>query len=260
MNIIIVDDDRQAAEVLKKKLTEYHEMNVVGMAHDGKEGLQLFKESMPDLLFLDIDLPDISGIDFLERVESRPGNRCRVIMYTAHSRYMLSAFRNKAFDYLMKPINDAELRTIIRRVCLDNNEQQHIQSAASTPIAPTIIGDGISRRYDGKYIVYTNAVDFRLVDINDVGLFAYNSDLRVWELTLAGEKETIKLKRSVNSDTLLTLNDTLVRVSQKHIINISYLMEVTDNTCHFYPPFNKLQNVKVGRFFRKKLIDRFSSL
>ena len=65
MNIIIVDDDRQAAEVLKKKLTEYHEMNVVGMAHDGKEGLQLFKEAMPDLLFLDIDMPDISGIDFL---------------------------------------------------------------------------------------------------------------------------------------------------------------------------------------------------
>ena len=56
MNIIIVDDDRQAAEVLKKKLTEYHEMNVVGMAHDGKEGLQLFKEAMPDLLFLDIDM------------------------------------------------------------------------------------------------------------------------------------------------------------------------------------------------------------
>ena len=90
MNIIIVDDDRQAAEVLKKKLTEYHEMNVVGMAHDGKEGLHLFKEAMPDLLFLDIDMPDISGIDFLERVESRPGNRCRVIMYTAHSRYRLS--------------------------------------------------------------------------------------------------------------------------------------------------------------------------
>ena len=98
------------------------------------------------------------------------------------------------------------------------------------------------------------------MDINDVGLFAYNSDLRVWELTLAGEKDPIRLKRNVNSDTILALNDTLVRVSQKHVINISYLMEVTDNTCRFYPPFNKLDNVKVGRFFRKKLIDRFSSL
>lgn len=260
MNIIIVDDDRLAAEALKKKLAEYDEMNVVGMAHNGMDGLRLFNETMPDLMFLDVDMPDFSGIEFLERIEARNANRCRVIMYTAYSRYMLAAFRNKAFDYLLKPINDAELRTIIRRVCIDiSNEQARKQPTVATPAAPTIIGDGIARRNDGKYIVYTNAVDFRLVDINDVGLFAYNSDLRVWEVTLAGEKDPIRLKRSVNSDTLLTLNDTLVRVSQKHIINISYLMEVTDNTCHFYPPFNKLQNVKVGRFFRKKLIDRFSS-
>jgi len=51
----------------------------------------------------------------------------------------------------------------------------------------------------------------------------------------------------------------LVLVSQKHIINLGYLIEVADNTCHFYPPFEKLDDVKVGRFFRKKLIDRFSS-
>lgn len=261
MDILIIDDDRQAAEVLKKKLTEYNEMNVIGMAYNGMNGLQLFNECKPDLIFLDVDMPDISGIDFLERIEARPSNHCRVIMYTAHSKYMLSAFRNKAFDYLLKPINDAELRTIIRRVCIDTNyEQPQTQQATSTTAPPTIIGDGIARRNDGKYIVYTNAVDFRLVDINDVGLFAYNSDLRVWELTLAGEKDPIRLKRNVNSDTILALNDTLVRVSQKHVINISYLMEVTDNTCRFYPPFNKLDNVKVGRFFRKKLIDRFSSL
>ena len=173
---------------------------------------------------------------------------------------MLSAFRNKAFDYLLKPINDAELRTIIRRVCIDmSTEQPRTPSTPATPAAPTIIGDGIARRNDGKYIVYTNAVDFRLVDINDIGLFAYNSDLRVWEVTLAGEKHPIRLKRNINSDMLLALNDTLVRVSQKHIINIIYLMEVADNTCHFYPPFEMLQEVKVGRFFRKKLIDRFSS-
>jgi two-component system, LytTR family, response regulator len=57
----------------------------------------------------------------------------------------------------------------------------------------------------------------------------------------------------------MELDDTLVRVSQKHIINLGYLIEVADNTCHFYPPFEKLDDVKVGRFFRKKLIDRFSS-
>lgn len=260
MNIIIVDDDRKAAETLKSKLEEYDGIEVIGMAYNGIDGLRLYNDSKPDVMFLDVDMPDISGIEFLERIEMNMGSRCRVVMYTAHSRYMLSAFRNKAFDYLMKPINDTELRTIIRRICLDSStEQQHTQRTTTVPTAPTIIGDGIARRNDGKYIVYTNAIDFRLVDINDIGFFAYNSDLRVWEVTLAGEKRPIRLKRNINSDMLLALNDTLVRVSQKHIINIAYLMEVADNTCHFYPPFDALQEVKVGRLFRKKLIDRFSS-
>lgn len=260
MNIIIVDDDRKAAETLKYKLEEYDGIEVIGMAYNGMDGLRLYNDSKPDVMFLDVDMPDISGIEFLERIEMNIGSRCRVVMYTAYSRYMLSAFRNKAFDYLMKPINDTELRTIIRRVCIDmSTEQPRTPSTPAAPAAPTFIGDGIARRNDGKYIVYTNAVDFRLVDINDIGFFAYNSDLRVWEVTLAGEKHPIRLKRNINSDMLLALNDTLVRVSQKHIINIAYLMEVADNTCHFYPPFDALQEVKVGRLFRKKLIDRFSS-
>ncbi|WP_294786141.1 hypothetical protein [Prevotella sp.] len=135
------------------------------------------------------------------------------------------ALNHETYNLLLKPINDTELRTIIRRVCLDSSaEQQHMPTTTTSPTAPTIIGDGIARRNDGKYMVYTNAVDFRLVDINDIGLFAYNSDLRVWEVTLAGEKHPIRLKRNINSDMLLALNDTLVRVSQKHIINIVYLM------------------------------------
>ena len=260
MNIVIVDDEKNCVEALADKLKQYDGTNVVGVAYNGMDGLKLMSEHRPDLMFLDVELPDISGIEFLERIEEISDGRCRVVMYTSHGRYMLPAFRNKAFDYLMKPINDTELRTIIRRICLDSStEQQHTQHTTTVPTAPTIIGDGIARRNDGKYIVYTNAIDFRLVDINDIGFFAYNSDLRVWEVTLAGEKRPIRLKRNINSDMLLALNDTLVRVSQKHIINIAYLMEVADNTCHFYPPFDALQEVKVGRLFRKKLIDRFSS-
>lgn len=120
--------------------------------------------------------------------------------------------------------------------------------------------NGIACRNDGKFIVYTNSVDFRLVDIREIGVLAYNHDLRVWELTLAHQKTPIRLKRNVNSDMLLALNSQLVRVSQKHIINIGYLMEVTNNTCRFYPPFDKVEDVKVGRLFRKKLIDQFCNL
>ena len=247
MKIIIVDDEKMAADALADKLKEYDETELVGVAYNGMDGLKLLEEKQPDLMFLDVELPDISGIEFLERIDGMTDGRCRVVMYTAHGRYMLPAFRNKAFDFLLKPIEDNELRMILRRACIDRRPNlQHSES-------------DIANNNDGKYLVYTNAVDFRLIDIRDIGVFTYNHELRVWEMTIAGKDDPIRLKRNVNSDMLLELNDALVRVSQKHIINLGYLIEVADNTCHFYPPFDKLSDVKVGRLFRKKLIDRFSS-
>lgn len=264
MKIIIVDDEKNAVKALADKLKAYDGTDVVGVAYNGMDGLKLLGEHHPDLLFLDIELPDMSGIEFLEHIDGIGNGRCRVVMYTAHGRYMLPAFRNKAFDFLMKPIDDTELRTIMRRACIDRRPNATLtdplsKAPKSNKALEALNNDGIAKRNDGKYLVYTNAVDFRLIDIRDIGVFTYNHELRVWEVTVSGCAAPIRLKRNVNSDMIIALNDALVRVSQKHIINLSYLIEVTDNTCHFYPPFDKLKDIKVGRFFRKKLIDRFSS-
>ena len=105
---------------LAKKLAAYDETELCGIAMNGLDGLRMINETRPDVLFLDIELPDISGIEFLEHVNvlqklnCLPQYKCRTVMYTAHDRFMLSAFRNKAFDYLMKPIDDTELRNIVR--------------------------------------------------------------------------------------------------------------------------------------------------
>lgn len=119
MRFVIVDDDKAAANALAKKLAAYDETELCGIALNGLDGQRMINETRPDVLFLDIELPDISGIEFLEHVNCLPQYKCRTVMYTAHDRFMLSAFRNKAFDYLMKPIDDTELRNIVRRVCIE---------------------------------------------------------------------------------------------------------------------------------------------
>lgn len=263
MNIAIVDDDKTAARLLADKLKGFEEAHISGIAANGMDGLALVMDTNPDLLFLDIELPDISGIEFLERIADSAASDCRVVMYTAHQKFMLSAFRNQAFDYLMKPIDDQELRTIIRRVCLDMQmpkpvSPMRVALSYNAANAVTMCADGIGRRTDGKFLIYTNAVDFRLVDVRDIGIVAYQHDSRVWEMYVSGLDKPIRLKRNVTSDMIVALDPSLVRVSQKHIINLTYLMEVTDNTCRLFPPFNNLTDVKVGRFYRKKLIEMFS--
>lgn len=72
MKIVIVDDDRAAADALAKKLSTFDETQLCGIALNGIDGLRLVNETRPDVLFLDIELPDISGIEFLERANILP--------------------------------------------------------------------------------------------------------------------------------------------------------------------------------------------
>ena len=118
----------------------------------------------------------------------------------------------------------------------------------------------IRNQKEEKYLLYTNSTDFKLVDKRDIGVFQYNHTSRSWEVVVAGVPTPIRLKRNVNSDSLAGLDTQFVQINQKYIINMDYLIEVVDNVCHFYPPFDNIDYVKVGRFFRKKFIERFCSL
>lgn len=246
MKVIIIDDDMASVEALTRRLEAYEETELRGTAGNGLKGISLVKEEQPDLLFLDVELPDMSGLEFLTQMEHLMQRPCRVVVYTAHSQYMLPAFRGKAFDFLLKPIDDAELQKIMQRCLIEHNTVQKVLPA--------------EKKATEKLILYTNATDFRIVNTNDVGFFRYNHDLRVWEVVVASREEPIRLKRSVNNDTLVALDSRFVQVSQKFVVNINYLMEVADSTCLFYPPFDKTDDVKVGRQFRRKLLELFNTL
>lgn len=293
----------QAACYLEEQLKEYPDVVLVGKALNGLDGLRMMREHLPELLFLDIELPDLSGIDFLERLDNYSHGHCRVVMYSAYDKYMLSAFRNHAFDFLVKPFDRQELRIVMQRVYTDRkyapeqpgcalaDTDNGMQGASGTSVAsgtPTGVRGACSSRgeaasaagsgmsgdaadgsgmphdacvpHDGKILLYTNAVDFRLVNIRDIGVFQYNSEARSWEALLAGVKEPVRLKRNVNSDMLVAIGPDFVQVHQKFIINMSYLIEVTSNSCSFFPPFDNISHVHVGRTYRSKLIEKFNSL
>lgn len=172
-------------------------------------------------------------------------------MYTAYDEFVLPAFRKKAFDVLLKPIDDKELDIIMQRL----TEQ---------PLLPTLQSDGRNKEEIvsdyGKFLLYTNTIDFKLVDKRDIALFQYNHEVRCWEAVVAGSKAPVRLKRTIKSNDLLGVDKQFMQVNQKFIINMNYLIEVVDNVCHFYPPFDSISYVKVGRLYRKKLVERFYCL
>lgn len=249
MNAIIVDDTQTAIDNLVDKLQKYPDVNVVATAGTGEEGLDMIMRRKPELLFLDVELPDMTGIEFLEQLNNLAECSCHVVIYTAFCDYMLPAFRNKAFDFLLKPVDDKELDTVIKRFYEERENEK-----------PAQLKDDAIKNNEGKLLFYTNTVDFRLIQIRDICVFFYDHDTRVWVAVAAGCDKPMRLKRNVNKDVLLGIDSSFIQVSQKYIININYLLEVCDNICRFYPPFENIDYVKVGRFYRCKLIKRFSAL
>lgn len=239
---IIIDDNKEAAEKLAQSLDKHSEFQVKGIANNGTDGLELIDKLSPDVLFLDIELPDISGLDFLDHLGNGHLGSCLVVIYTAYDSYILPAFRKKVFDVLLKPIEENELEGIVQRIKAYPKEK--------------IPKQAISKK-NGKQLFFINKYDFRVVDNKDIGLFQYNQELRCWEVIVAGSKSPIKLKRNIKGSALVSSDDSFVQVNQKFIININYLLEVIDNLCVFYPPFEYLDYVKVGCWYRRKLIERF---
>lgn len=271
MKTIIIDDTRQAIDRLAEKLGRYTDICIAATAENGNDGLEMVRQHRPELIFLDVELPDMTGISFIKRMKELAGKQCRIVIYTAFSDYMLPAFRNEAFDFLLKPIDDKELDTVINRIrkeaangnktCDDNACRENRTTEEGTTAENNAMkdGDGMMKSEDGKLLFYTNAADFRLVRIEDICAFVYDHELRLWTVIAAGCDKPLRLKRNVNKDVLLAIDDCFVQVSQKHIININCLIEVRNNICNFYPPFENIDYVKVGRLFRRKLIQRYTA-
>ncbi len=252
MKAVIIDDDKKAINDLTEKLSAYPDIEVTATVSSPSLGLKLIGAEAPDVLFLDVEMPEMTGIDFLKEMR-RMDISCHVVVTTSFSVYMLPAFRNYAYDFITKPIQEKELETAVRRVreALENPKQETSPQDGG--------GKGSVQTQNGFLLCYTNAEDFQLVNTSTIGLFRYSGETRSWEVIIANQKQPVKLKRDVTNKDLLSLDSRFLQVSQKFIVNINCLQKVCDNICIFNPPFEDIDYVKVGRLYRRRLVDRFIS-
>lgn len=110
----IVIDDEPAARRLIKSLLQEHEavVSVIGEAGNGREAIAKIEELKPDLIFLDIQMPDLTGFEVLEKLDHKPN----VIFTTAYEQYAIKAFETFSIDYLLKPIKEERLQQSITKL------------------------------------------------------------------------------------------------------------------------------------------------
>src|SRR6185503_18389752 len=110
----IVIDDEPAARRLMKNLLEEHKdvVEVIAEASNGREAIQKTEELKPDLIFLDIQMPDLTGFEVIEQLTQKPN----IIFTTAYEQYAIKAFETFSIDYLLKPIREERLQLSIGKL------------------------------------------------------------------------------------------------------------------------------------------------
>jgi two-component system LytT family response regulator len=114
---LLIEDERLAREELKSLLKDFMEIEIVGEARNGSEALEMIKKLSPDLLFLDINMPEMNGFEMIKHLVEIP----QVIFVTAYDEFALKAFEVNALDYLLKPVDPKRLQEAIKK--LSNGEE-----------------------------------------------------------------------------------------------------------------------------------------
>jgi two-component system, LytTR family, response regulator len=132
LKALIIDDEEPARNLIKNFLSDYPNIELTGEFPDGLSGLKAINELKPDLIFLDIQMPKLTGFEMLELMELRP----HIIFTTAYDQFAIKAFDEHATDYLLKPFSKERFAKAINRVIENpenlNNNEKHIRSILKT--------------------------------------------------------------------------------------------------------------------------------
>ena len=136
IKVMIVDDESPARSRLVRMLSEFKDLQVVGEASNGLEALQSAQELKPDLVLLDIEMPELNG---LEVAEAWGGEGPAVVFVTAYSEHALKAFELSAVDYLVKPVAPERLAEAVERIRKRKN-----------PVPPAQLQDFLKKIEEGR--------------------------------------------------------------------------------------------------------------
>lgn len=243
--VFIVDDSNDAIGVLRRMLESSYSVEVVGSAYDAETAADLIVKTEPDLLFLDVELPTMSGLEFCSMIRNELKPEAKVVFYTGHDKYMLQAIRRQAFDYLLKPPSEQELSQIMTRY------YEH---------RLTGIPANVSTEHRLPYILVVNAVNEHLtLRFDDCAFFRYNQERKVWEIVCMNGV-TYMLRHRTTADVILNYSADLVQIHKRYIVNVNHIKMIQDGVCILNEPLEGNRELKVSKNYRNALMAAFYSL
>lgn len=214
MKTLIIEDEQKSREMLagiiKKNCPA---LEIVGLANNVKEGVEMIKSLNPELVFLDISMPDGSGFDLLEKVQ---GYKFELIFATASDQYAIKAIKFSACDYLLKPIDIDELK-----IAVDKAMQKKMVAPPTMENLNFLIQQ--LKRADDTFqkITLPTGNAFEIVNIKDIIRCEADTSYTIFYLT---DKRKLMVSAGLKHYEELLPEQDFIRVHHHHLINMNHVL------------------------------------
>ncbi len=213
LTCVIVDDEKESCDLLQNLLEPFKDIKIASVCQNVDSAFQRIVEIRPDVIFLDIEMPEKDGFDLAMIINEQTNLTPRIVFITAFDQYAIQAIKMSAFDYLLKPVEREELSKTIKKL---NTELEK---------------NNLNTKLD-KLLLNFNKRRLRLNTLN--GFVLFNPDNILYceaEINythiyyLKGNHDTVTL--NIGKIEKMLSPDTFIRISRSTIINMDYLREVT---------------------------------
>ncbi|HNQ68982.1 MAG TPA: LytTR family transcriptional regulator DNA-binding domain-containing protein [Bacteroidales bacterium] len=217
MKALIIDDEPLAVQIIKEFVATFNEIEIIGEYNNGFDAIKAINEIKPDLIFLDIQMPKLTGFEMLELIENPPF----IIFTTAYEEFALKAFEKNAVDYLLKPFSKARFDQAILKVLKQNEDKK-----SSVNYLPLIENIQSSKEVLDRVVVKESGKIF-IIPVSEIYFIEAADDYVV--INTSGKEYVKNSTMKYYADKLPA--DVFVRIHRSSIININFIKEIQ--------PYNK---------------------
>lgn len=241
ITVIIVDDEPSCIKSLCRDLAVYPEIKVIETVTSAEKAKKVILKQQPDLLFLDVVMPKMNGMELLNEIKASIHSNMCVVFYSTFDKYMIDALRASAFDYLLKPYKPEELKLIVDRI----KKRRRTNRVNFEQSIRRLLAD------DRKFALHTVS-SLLLLRRSEILYFQYFKECRYWQMTLTN-LSTHKLRLSTTAKEILNISAAFFQISQDCILNIDYLASIENKTlrCILYSPFDTIDIFASRRYYSR---------
>ena len=230
VSVLIVDDEEDARELIKVHLKRHLDLSLVGEARNGKEAVSLIEAKNPQIVLLDIQMPEMSGIEVLQQIDHPPV----LIFVTAYDEFAVKAFELNALDYLLKPFTKDRFDQTIEKA---KSQLQSQQPSQYQDLIDNVINSLDKKATHLQRLVHRTGTKQEYIRLEDVVLITASDQYA--EVYTANRKYVLRISLDYLEETLDPTR--FFRAHRSHIIQINYVLSIEQ-----YEPRNYLIHLDGG--------------